>query len=498
MSNYPANQQSVKLVNARYQILQILNSSLFGRTYLVKDIRERGNPKRIIKHLQLGNDDAGLEILEQNFQDDAEILARLGQHKQVPKVLNYTKDSKGVYLHIEYIEGQSLSEFLPSSTHCGRRWNETQVIQLLQEVLEILKFIHSEQIIHCNLNPNTIIRRATDGKWCLIDFNAIQPVEKCWNITPSQLNPAGYIPPEQLALQPQPNSDIYALGIIAIQALTGLFPAQIQVGNNLNKTLFIAEKTWDKYGFVSPDLVAILNQMVQPDAQDRYQNASGVLNAIKILPARKPILNLTRTPLIYASPRIAVVPGAIKPKLEVPKIIEPLEKFYSYSDLAIPLFPLLPLPPVEIDPHVPIDIPRLPSGLIMFGIGLFTIAINYLIIEAGINDIIQPNPHRFKLAEKAINEQQILAIANELCQIKHVCFWRGQPMSEREVYLLLQNAYTRAYKGDFSQALQYLNEITPGSPRYAQVQAKIAEYKRKQTIQSIILQKRAKMYSSNQ
>ncbi len=457
-----------KLVGGRYYILEILSFGVLGRTYLAKDIRQAGSPKCVIKHVKATSDEPKtIETLKRLFLGEAEILINLGQHEQIPQVLASFENEQGFYLVQEFIQGQPLSELLPTSTRCGQRWTECQVIKFLKELLGILEFIHAHTIIHCNINPSNIIKRALDGKLFLTDFGAVQPVQNTAPDLKLNLPPSGYIPGEQLAFQPQLNSDIYALGTIGVQALTGLRPAQLQIDENI---------TW--HSSVSEELAGILDRMVQPDYKHRYQTATQVLQALHSLPVTletaievkqissiQPTLNLVQTP----EPKELILPSFDPPEFT--------------DNLPISLFPI-PLPPLEFDPDQEIHIPGIPPVLIMLSLSLAALGANYMFIEAGIHDILEPDPKQLKLVKPNIKEEQILSWAEELCSIPYLCFFQGLPLSEVEVYHLQKQAYARAYKGDFTSALKYLEKITPSSPQYDRVKIKIAEYRKKQAIKN--------------
>ena len=271
------------LLEERYQIIQVLSNGTFGRKYIAEDTLSPGNPKCVIKHLKPVSNEPNLwQSVRHQFISKTHTLKSLGEHDRIPQVLASFENNQGFYLVREFIPGQQLSTLLPTSQRCGKGWQQCQVVQFLQEVLSILEFVHAQGFIHCDLKPNHIIKRASDGKFCSIGFGAIQPVQ-----TPSvnfqekqnvfSLLPAGYIPPEQLAYQPQPSSDIFALGAIAIQALSGLHPAQLQANPNPQK--------WYEQVQVSDQLITILNQMVSYQYQDRYQSATEALQAIAFLVA---------------------------------------------------------------------------------------------------------------------------------------------------------------------------------------------------------------------
>jgi serine/threonine-protein kinase len=87
----------------------------------------------------------------------------------------------------------------------------------------------------------------------------------------------GYMPAEQVRGFPRPNSDIYALGTIAIQALTGLHPRQLREDSDTGEIL------WQHHASVSPQLTCVLNKMVRYHFKDRYSSATEVLKALETL-----------------------------------------------------------------------------------------------------------------------------------------------------------------------------------------------------------------------
>ncbi|CDN15378.1 protein serine-threonine kinase [Richelia intracellularis] len=124
---------------------------------------------------------------------------------------------------------------LPISDRVGSiyLWTGREIVKFLQDVLSVLDFIHTQGVILCDIQPENRIRRAYDRKLVLIDFGSIQPVDFGKDVVlpihHMAFTSLGYLPPEQFVDQRQPNSDIYALGIIAIQALTGLRSLNFQI-----------------------------------------------------------------------------------------------------------------------------------------------------------------------------------------------------------------------------------------------------------------------------
>ena len=163
----------------------------------------------------------------------------------------------------------------------GKRLPESQVVALLKDILGILDFIHSYGVIHRDIKPSNIIRRQWDGRLVLIDFGAVkqlhtQIADAVEGYTIG-IGTSGFAPPEQLMGQPGFSSDIYALGIVGIQAVTGRSPTQLQ------KDTKMGEVIWRDYVQVSDELAAILDKMVRSHPRKRYQSAVEVLQALQHL-----------------------------------------------------------------------------------------------------------------------------------------------------------------------------------------------------------------------
>jgi serine/threonine protein kinase len=267
-----------RLLDQRYQVVELLGKGGFGHTYIALDTRRPGNPTCVVKHLKpISSDPDFLPLARRLFNREAESLENLGHNDQIPRLLAYFEEKEEFYLVQELIEGHPLSwEMAP-----GSRCSEEQVIQLLQEVLPILEFIHSHGVIHRDLKPDNLIRRTADNKIVLVDFGAVKQIKSYSLMTPEQLKndtlavgTPGYMPSEQGQGRPRPCSDIYALGMTCIQALTGLNPQQ------LGEDAVSGEILWQHHAQVSNQLADILNKMIRHYFKYRYQTATDVLQAL--------------------------------------------------------------------------------------------------------------------------------------------------------------------------------------------------------------------------
>ncbi|MEH2071596.1 MAG: protein kinase [Nostoc sp.] len=264
-----------KLLDHRYQIIRVLATGGFGQTYIAEDTRRPGNPICVVKHLKPGTDPRVFDTAKRLFNNEAETLEKLGYHDQIPRLLAYFDENQEFYLVQEYIEGHTLAEELLA----GKRWSESQVIQLLQEVLGILDFVHRQGVIHRDIKPDNIIRRALDNKLVLVDFGAVKQLRTQMVTVGGQpsatvvIGTPGYMPTEQGQGKPRPNSDIYSLGIIAIQALTGLQATELQEDPETGEII------WRHIVTVNHRLAAVLSKMVRYHFKDRYQSATEALQA---------------------------------------------------------------------------------------------------------------------------------------------------------------------------------------------------------------------------
>lgn len=269
-----------QLLDRRYRITQRLSSGGFGDTYLAQDTRIPGNPICVVKQLKsASNIPAHMEKARQLFNREAEALAKLGDHDQIPRLLAYFTEGDEFYLVQEFVAGHTLELELK------QLWTEQQVVQLLQEVLTVLAFVHTQGVIHRDIKPGNIIRRQRDNKLVLIDFGAIKQVriqpdgsQEFSSVTPgTRIGTIGYMPTEQARGKPRPSSDLYALGMIAIQALTGIHPTRFDDDH------LTGETRWQHLVQVSPGLAHILAQLVRYSTRDRYQSATEALQAVQQL-----------------------------------------------------------------------------------------------------------------------------------------------------------------------------------------------------------------------
>ena len=497
-----------KLLCQRYQVIQVLSAGAFAQTYIALDISKPGHPKCVVKHLKLiSKEPNSVQTVRRRLAWEAAALKALGNHQQIPQMLACFEENQEFYLVQEFIEGHSLTEELPISQHLGKRWTQNQVIQMLQEVLGILEFVHSKKIIHCDIKPNNLIRRASDNQLFLIDFGAVQQIRSYTAPRPIgrpvKMRLCGYIPPEQLTGQAHPSSDLYALGMIAIEALTGLeapqFPVDLDTG----------EAIWQHQQPVSEELVFVLNQMVRYNFKDRYQSATEALQALQqlaltqpALPKIEPLVTFNAEEPTYASVSTSVNSSIVLRRVGV--------TLAAANTLAITfgMYTLMNASASDTEADILVKaMEQYHTGDLEEAIALVKSIPSHSFAHPEAEATIREWRHtwktatnQFQVVEQAFHDNRWLDVLKEADKIPATSFWQEKiklmvqqatAKVETENYPLVQKAYERASVKDFTGALNYLNQIPQEAQVYPRIQAKIAEYEEKQRIKADYLLQQA-------
>jgi eukaryotic-like serine/threonine-protein kinase len=286
-----------QLLAGHYKVLKVLGEGGFGQTYIVEDIHLPGHPQCVLKHLKpTCTDPQVLETSRRLFQREASCLQQLGNYDQIPRLLAHFEENQEFYLVQDLIRGHTLShELIP-----GQKWTEGQIISMLTEVLQILEIVHGHGVIHRDIKPDNIIRRTSDQKLVLIDFGAIKQLRQAASVIQQRVTMTtgtpGYMPSEQIRRLPRPSSDIYALGMMGIQALTGVNPRELQDDPDTGEIL------WQHLVPVTPGLAAVLEKMTRYHFKDRYQTVQEVIEALTEL------RNLVSAPTV--TPMASPIPTA--------------------------------------------------------------------------------------------------------------------------------------------------------------------------------------------
>jgi serine/threonine protein kinase len=270
----------------RYVPLKLLGKGGFGAAFLARDRYTPAMRQCVVKQFQPSGDltPSQLQIAQGLFEREGAVLEELGNtHPQIPDLLAFFElevagkspgqTDRFFYLAQEFIDGQNLEEELAQKG----KFSETEIREVLTEILKVLKFVHEHGSIHRDIKPSNIMRRR-DGRLYLLDFGAVKQVTSGAAAPGGKASTGiysmGFAPPEQMAGNVvYPATDLYALGVTCITLLTGKQPGELydSYSNGWN---------WRAFAIVSDRLEAVLNRMLLATPSQRFQSADEVLEAL--------------------------------------------------------------------------------------------------------------------------------------------------------------------------------------------------------------------------
>ncbi len=238
----------------RYQILEKLGSS--GQTYLAQDGHQPDQSWVVIRRWQpCSSKGEESSAVRQQFQQATVLRERLGSHDAIPRLLAYFEE-EGFYWVEEWIQGPTLEQTLRQATEQGQVWTEAEVRNFLQDVLQTLAFLDGEGVDCCNLEPSRLVCRQADGRWMVLGLG-------CCNAR---------------AEASSAKSDLQVLGLIALQALSGIPPHQ------LFRDPLTGELRWHDLAPTSASFATFLDCLVGCDPRQHFSSAAAALAALQALP----------------------------------------------------------------------------------------------------------------------------------------------------------------------------------------------------------------------
>ncbi|MBE9184921.1 serine/threonine protein kinase [Microcoleus sp. LEGE 07076] len=292
---------------SRYRTVKAIGQGGFGRTFLaVDETKPLTFSQCVIKQFLPQNTAAAKAA--QLFHQEAAQLQTLGKHPQIPELIAHFEQDGRQYLVQEFIDGKNLARELEQKG----AFTETQIRQILNDLLPVLHYVHKSKVIHRDIKPENIIRRrlsptplpALENSYqpspfqkdiVLVDFGAAKKVTATGlPQTGTIIGSAAYTAPEQLMGKAVFASDIYSLGVTCIHLLTEIPPFDL-----FDST----EDSWAWRNYlksaVSDDFGRILDTMLQSATNRRYSSASAVLRHLNPKPVyleAAPVLDAPETP----------------------------------------------------------------------------------------------------------------------------------------------------------------------------------------------------------
>lgn len=265
----------------RYLPQKLLGKGGFGAAFLARDRYTPGMRKCVVKQFKPAGDltPSQIDTAQKLFEREAEVLEQIGnQSNQIPDLfaffeitvpsLQAGKQDRFFYLVQEFIDGKNLEEELQEKG----KFSEAEVLEVLQEVLKVLQFVHNSGSIHRDIKPSNIMRHR-NGRLYLLDFGAVKQVASTATTSASStgIYSMGFAPPEQMAGgQVYPSTDLYALAVTCLILLTGKEALELFDG-------YSNQWNWRSQVKISDKLANVLDKMLLPAPNQRFGSAQEVL-----------------------------------------------------------------------------------------------------------------------------------------------------------------------------------------------------------------------------
>src|SRR6266487_446045 len=257
----------------RYLVLGQIGQGGFGAVYKAADVQFGDRLLAIKEMSQSGSGEEDGQEVEQ-FKREAMLLAGL-MHPNLPRIYDSFTEGGRWYLVMDFIEGETLEDYLEHSS--GGRLPLTEVLAIGLQLCKVLDYLHTRQppIIFRDLKPSNVMR-TSDGQLYLIDFGIARHFKPGQAKDTIAFGSPGYAAPEQYGkAQTTSSADIYSLGALLHQMLTGIDPSI---------TPFCFEPL-HAHGYTDDleELEKLLQQMVEINARKRLAHARDVKEQLQLI-----------------------------------------------------------------------------------------------------------------------------------------------------------------------------------------------------------------------
>lgn len=260
-----------------YQIIRQLGEGGMGQVFLAQN-KSIGQYVAIkVLHPRLANN----PVLRQRFKQEAVLLSSLN-HPNIVRFLNYVENEHGVFLIMEYVDGMTLQDFIDKKNGLIV---EKRAYPLFDEILDAFQYAHSNNIVHLDIKPSNIFL-TSDGHIKVMDFGIskiVSEAEKENN--QQQMGTPEYMSPEQvLGRSIDRRSDIYSLGVLFHQMLTGRAPydnttlSQLEIKQQVINDKLPRMKAY--YPYISDGMQKIVDKATQKLPDKRFKDCNDMRKAV--------------------------------------------------------------------------------------------------------------------------------------------------------------------------------------------------------------------------
>jgi len=279
-----------QMLDNRYEILEVIGSG--GMAVVYKALCHRLNRYVAIKILK--DEYAGNREFREHFRAESQAVAMLS-HPNIVGVYDFSKSMDCQYIVMELLEGITLKQYMMKKGTLS--WKES--LHFATQIAKALSHAHSKGVIHRDIKPQNIMV-VKDGSIKVADFGIAYLQNENWNDNGETMGSIHYISPEQARGEPlDARSDIFSLGVVMYEMLTGTLPYEGETIEQVALQHFGTTITMP--GDINPDIPLELEQItmkaMSSDINSRYQSADELLEDLESF--RKHQIAGSDEPVIY-------------------------------------------------------------------------------------------------------------------------------------------------------------------------------------------------------
>ena len=264
------------LLGARYQVLRVLGQGGMGAVYQARD----QELDRIIALKVIRPELAANPIILARFKQEL-ILSRNVTHKNVVRIFDLGEAGGTKFITMEYVEGEDLRTVLRRKG----KFSAKEAVPVIQQICRALEAAHSEGVIHRDLKPQNVMRDP-QGRVVVMDFGLARSLEsEGMTQTGALVGTLEYMSPEQaLGASLDQRSDLFAVGLIFFELLTGKAPykADTAIASLMKRTHERAVPASDVDPSIPVSLSAIVGRCLERDPKDRFRCAADLLKELEV------------------------------------------------------------------------------------------------------------------------------------------------------------------------------------------------------------------------